>query len=271
MLISTQIHGHRGCGGAFPPNTIPAFLQATALGCHWLEMDVVITGDGQVLVSHEPWMDHSACRGPEGQPITREAGRALNIFQMPLHEVQQYRTVEPGSGKTSRKPTLAEVWQAVDELAKKNGKAAPQFNIEVKSEPRLYGTYQPLPAAYAGLVVKEIEQLGITHHCLIQSFDPKILQEVHGMAPSIPLALLVDNAGSLDANLGLLNFTPAYYSPEHHLIDQPLVDQCRQKGIGLLAWTVNDVPQMQRMIDLGVDGLITDKPKEAMALLAARQ
>ncbi|MEO7080547.1 MAG: glycerophosphodiester phosphodiesterase family protein, partial [Flavobacteriales bacterium] len=90
MTVSTQVHGHRGCADAVPANTIPAFLRATATGCHWLEMDVVITGDDQVLVSHEPWMDHLICRDPEGRAISEVEGRAINIFQLPLAEVQRY-------------------------------------------------------------------------------------------------------------------------------------------------------------------------------------
>lgn len=266
-----QVHGHRGCGGTFPPNTVPAFVQATALGCHWLEMDVVITGDRLVLVSHEPWMAFQDCAGPDGKALTEAEGRALNIFKMTLPEVQRYQVMAQSGGATAPKPTLAEVVQAVDLFAKDHDMAAPRFNIEVKSGPELYGTYQPGPAAFTALITAEIDRSGLAQRCLIQSFDPAILKEAHHLVPSIPLALLVENTDGLAANLARLDFTPAYYSPCHELIDDALVNDLRAKCIGLLAWTVNEEADMRRMLNLGVDGLITDRPAAALALLAEVQ
>src|SRR6218665_2343231 len=67
--VHPEVHGHRGCRGLMPENTIPAFLAAAEMGCEWIELDVVITGDGHVLVSHEPWMEHRICRTPERDSI----------------------------------------------------------------------------------------------------------------------------------------------------------------------------------------------------------
>ena len=232
---------------------------------------MVITGDGKVLVSHEPWMDFQSTIGPSGKPLSEAAGRALNIFGMPVAAVQRYRVVAQSGGATAPKPTLDEVMHAVDAFAEEHGVPVPYFNIEVKSDPAWYGTHQPAPPEYTALVVKEIERSGLAQRCLIQSFDPAILKQAHRIAPLIPLALLVENAEELDANLALLDFAPAYYSPCFGLIDDALVTALRRLGIGLLAWTVNEERDMRRMLALGVDGLITDRPAAAMALLAALQ
>lgn len=275
----TVVHGHRGCAGPFPANTLPAFLHAASIGCHWLEMDVVVTGDGHVLVSHEPWMDPESCRDPEGRPLTAEAGRALNIFTMPLAEVQRFRCIAtdaPDAGGSATavipKPTLAEVVGAVKAAARARGSTwVPGFNIEIKSDPRHYGTFQPPPARFAELVLAELAALHITGHCLVQSFDTEVLEILHVREPALPLALLTENAEGAEANLGRLTFTPAYYGPAHRHIDDALPGRLRAQRIGLLAWTVNEEAEMRRLIRLGVDGLITDHPAAALALLADPQ
>lgn len=271
-----EVHGHRGCEGAFPPNTIPAFLHATSLGCQWLEMDVVITGDGKVLVSHEPWMDPHSCLKPDGTRLSEEDGRAINIFQLPLDQVQAYPCVPSGGNVSSpqadwHKPTLAEVVHATDRQTAAHGSSSMRFNIEIKSEPALYDTYQPRPRRFAELVLSELVILNIMDRCLVQSFDTEVLEAVHAMAPEIPLALLVENKDGLEADLDRLGFKPNYYSPSFFMANAEMKATLRDRGIGLLVWTVNDASDMLRMLDLGVDGLITDRPAEALALIAARQ
>ena len=155
-----EIHGHRGCRGLLPENSIPAFLQATELGADFLEMDVVITADKQVLVSHEPWMRHGLCRTPDGTPITEDTERHFNLYQMKASAIQAYdcgseeQADFPNQGQQrTTKPTLREVIEAVDEHALMSGSLAPGFNIEIKSDPALYGEFQPRPAEFAALVL----------------------------------------------------------------------------------------------------------------------
>lgn len=272
-----HIHGHRGCAGPFPANTLPAFLEAVSIGCPWIELDVVITGDGQVLVSHEPWMDHRTCTRPGGRAIGQEEGRSINLFHLPLAEIQRYGCIPEGSlpeGGLSRdwyKPTLSEVVQAVDAAPRAPGGMPIAFNVEIKSEPAWYGTFQPSPEKLARMVVEQLARLDLLGRCLVQCFDPAVLVAAHRLMPLLPLALLVENGGPPKANLAPLDFTPAYYSAAYGLIHQGLVHDLHRQGIGVLAWTVNDPAEMLRLLDLGVDGLITDQPSLALAMLAARQ
>ena len=269
----TQIHGHRGCSRHGPENTVPAFLHATGTGCQWIELDVVITADDHVLVSHEPWMDHHTCLDPQGKPLTQEQGRGINIFKLPLEDVQRYQCFsEAGTAAPQHihKPTLAETVNAVDRFAEQRNIAKPGFNIEVKSEPALYATFQPEAGRFAALVVQEVIALGIAERSIIQSFDVAILEALHASTPQIPLALLVENADGMEANLQRLSFTPDYYSPAFSIANKQLAEQLREKGIGLLVWTVNEEADMVNLLDLGVDGIITDLPEGAMALVRAR-
>lgn len=247
---------------------MPAFLRASATGCHWLEMDVVLTGDGHVVVSHEPWMDHLSCIGPDGSELTEAEGRKLNLHTMPLEEIQRY-VVRPakGNGRGAHKPTLAEVTESLRHWSLAASMPMPGLNIEIKSDPEWYGLYQPQPARLAEAVLKEIHELRIEQRCLVQCFDPAVLDAMHRQGTRIPLALLIDNMDGLQTNLGRLGFKPAYYSAPHLLVTGNLVEELHGLDIRLLAWTVNGLLEMQRMIDLGVDGLITDKPAEAMRLV----
>ena len=269
-----EIHGHRGCRGLLPENTVPAFLKAAGLGCDWLELDVVITADSQVLVSHEPWMEHRICRTAHGDSITEQQAHGFNIYRMSVEEAQGFdcgSAVHPDFPDQERnrqhKPTLREVVEAVDEQAMEDGTPGIGYNIEIKSDPTLYDTYQPRPARFAALVLAQLDQLGISARTIIQSFDPAVLEEVHRLDDQMPVALLVDNNDGLEANLKRLTFTPSHYSPAFGLVNKDLVKELDERDIQLLVWTVNDKADLKKMIKLGVNGIITDYPDKAIALL----
>ncbi len=269
-----EIHGHRGCRGSLPENTVPAFLKAAELGCDWIELDVVITADSQVLVSHEPWMDHRICRTPQGDSITEQQAHGFNIYRMTLAEAQAF---DCGSARhpdfpdqensEQHKPTLREVVEAIDEQAMEDGTMGTGYNIEIKSDPLLYGTYQPPPERFAELVLAQIDSLGISGRAIIQSFDPAVLEAVHVLDENMPVALLVDNSDGSEANLKRLTFPPTHYSPAFELVNKELVKELDARDIELLVWTVNDKSDIKRMMKLGVNGIITDYPEKVIAVL----
>lgn len=269
-----EVHGHRGCRALLPENTVPAFLKAMELGCDWLELDVVINADGAVVVSHEPWMDPSKCLGPDGRPIDPSRERELNIYRMSTAEMRAY---DCGSlddpdhpereKKAAVKPLLSEVVDACDERAAEEAMPPAHFNIEIKSDPALYGTYQPAPVPFARIVMHAIDALGLADRCIIQSFDPAVLEEVHRIEPSARIALLVDNADPLEANLARLGFKPSIYSPAFERVDAALVQALRARDIEMAVWTVNAADDLRRMIDLGVDAIITDHPDRLIRML----
>ncbi len=272
--VRPEVHGHRGCRGLMPENTIPAFEKAVELGCDWLEMDVVITADSQVLVSHEPWMNHLICRTPQGDSITEGDERGSNIYHMSTAEVQGFdcgSQTHPNfpdqENRAVAKPLLREVVMAAEEKSMELGAGGIGYNIEIKSEPALYGTYQPEPKRFVQLVLAQIDSLGLDERCVIQSFDPAILEEVHRQNPDLSTSLLVENGDDLATNLRRLSFKPDHYSPAFSLADQKLVKELEERDIALLVWTVNDTDDMRRMVELGVKGIITDHPDRLIAIL----
>lgn len=272
--IPPEVHGHRGCRALLPENTVPAFLKAMELGCDWLELDVVINADGAVVVSHEPWMDHSKCLDRDGRSIDPARERDLNILRMTTAEMRLYdcgSLEDPDHPEretmAARKPLLSEVVEACDALAAEEAMPPAHFNIEIKSDPTLYGTHQPEAVPLARTVMRAVDSLGLTDRCIIQSFDPAVLEEVHRIEPSTRIALLVDNDDPLAANLARLSFEPAIYGAAFQRVDDALVAALRERDIELAVWTVNTVEDLRRMIQLGVDAIITDHPDRLIQLL----
>lgn len=269
-----DVHGHRGCRGLLPENSIPAFLRAVDIGSDVLELDVVLTGDDQVLVSHEPWMSSTLCITPGDERIPLDQERALNLYRMTVAQIQAY---DCGSLEQSDfpeqesmavyKPTLRQVVEAVDEHTLLAGMVAPVFNVEIKSDPAWYGTYQPEPLAYAKRVIQEIDDLGITNRCIVQSFDLAILEAVHAERPDLILALLVENEDGVKKNLKRLTFTPNIYSPRFDLLVEKDLEKLREANIELVVWTVNSKKDIRRMLDLGVDGIISDYPNRVVDVM----
>jgi glycerophosphoryl diester phosphodiesterase len=275
--LHPDVHGHRGCRGLLPENSMPAFLRATELGCDYLELDVVLSGDGQVVVSHEPWMSGRICLAPAGEDIPRKREQELNLHRMSVAEIRRY---DCGSLEHPdfphqelmpvHKPTLREVVEAVDEHTLMNGMASASFNIEIKSRPEWYGIFQSQPAPYVAAVIATIDSLGIAERCLLQSFDPAILEAIREQRPGIPLAFLVEESRGVAADLSLLSFVPEVYSPWFPLVDRRVLRQVRELGMDLVVWTVNEPQDIRRMLDLGVDGIISDYPDRVMRALEER-
>lgn len=255
--------GHRGCRGLMPENTLPAFLHALSFPqVTTLELDLAVSKDRQLIVSHEPWFNPAICRQPNGDTIpTRRAEQAL-LYHLTAAQIRDYDCGSWGNARFPQqqhlhacKPTLREVVKAVQAQSPDI-----RWNIEIKSQPDWDGLRHPPVEEFVRLVADEVKVLGIENLCTVQSFDVRALQAMHRQAPHITLALLVENADSLSANLRHLGFTPSVYSPYYAFVTPQLVRQCREHAMRLIPWTVNDLASMRALIRLGVDGIITDYP-----------
>ncbi len=160
-----EVQGHRGERGHLPENTIPAFLGAVELGVDVLELDVVISKDGKVVVSHEPFMSALYVSTPDGEPITKETEKLYNLFTMDYDSIKKFDTGSRGNKNfpqqrkmKTHKPLLAEVFDAVEEKIAKNGLKSVNYNIEIKSEPQEYDISQPQPEAFIDLVMQELRK-----------------------------------------------------------------------------------------------------------------
>lgn len=270
-----DLQGHRGARGLAPENTIPSFRRALEIGVTTLEMDVVLSGDGEVVVSHEPWMSHEICSKPSGAPVVAEEERALNLFEMTYAEIAQYDCGRrghpdfPDQGvQPAVKPRFREVVEMAEEYTREHDRAPVFYNVEIKSRRGWGGVYHPEPEAYAQKVLVAVREAGITGRTTIQSFDRRILRVARRLEAErggeyrARFALLVGRIkpGGLSRHVSQLGFTPDVYSPNYRRVNERLVRQAHERSIWIVPWTVNDREVMRRLIQVGVHGLITDYP-----------
>ena len=164
------------------------------------------------------------------------------------------------------KPLLSEVITEVEKHLKAKSLPAVSYNIEIKSTPEGDDIFHPAPKEFVAKVLEVITKGGIANRTIIQAFDVRALQAAKAAAPSIPVALLISETKGFDQDLEDLGFTPEIYSPNFRLVNSEMVQNCRSNNIRIIPWTVNEERDMQVMLELGVDGIITDYPDMALTL-----
>ncbi len=279
-----DLQGHRGARGLAPENTIPAFRRALEIGVTTLEMDVVISEDGSVVVSHEPWMAHEICSLPSGAPVPEEEEREHNLYRMTYAEIEQYdcgRRPHPDfprqDPQPAAKPLLRDVIATAETYVANHDRPPVFYNIEIKSRPDGDGTFHPPPDDFARRVLGVVREMDVATRTMIQSFDKRALRAARRLQAerddeaAVRLALLaVDGtASTLPDQLDALGFTPAVYSPAHPSVDAALLRAAHDRGLRVVPWTVNDRNEMRRLVRLGVDGLITDYPDVGQEVVKA--
>jgi glycerophosphoryl diester phosphodiesterase len=265
-----DVQGHRGARGLKPENTIPAFITALDSGVMTLEMDVVVTKDRQVVLSHEPWMSSEICLDTTGNAFTAKDEKHYAIYDMTYAQVARF---DCGSKVNERfpeqqkisvtKPLLRDVLIAVEDHIKGVTLYEVDYNIEIKSSPDGDKKLHPTVEEYSDLVYDMLDEYIPLERVVIQSFDFRVLRYWHKKHPEIRLAALVENVKSVDANLADLGFNPAIYSPYFKLITREKVDALHKRKIRVIPWTVNETSDMLSLKGMGVDGFITDYPDRA--------
>jgi glycerophosphoryl diester phosphodiesterase len=292
-----DLQGHRGARGLCPENTLVAFAKALSLGVATLELDAAVTKDGVVVVSHDPHVNPDLARGPDGKWIP-SPGPA--IFSLTAAEVKRYDVgrLRPGSSYAASFPdqvpvdgtrfaTLREVFA----LAKKAGNENVRFNVETKIRPdRPDDTVGP--EAFAEAIVTVARAAGVTSRTTIQSFDWRTLQHVQKTWPDMVTVYLTEPSsvaaapGSKGVSPWLAGFDPAahggsiprtvaaaggrVWSPNQGQVTRESLAEAHGLGLKVIPWTVNRPEDMAALIDLGVDGLITDRPDVARTVIASK-
>ncbi|HEY9008643.1 MAG TPA: glycerophosphodiester phosphodiesterase family protein [Ohtaekwangia sp.] len=265
-----EVQGHRGARGLKPENTIPAFITALDSGVMTLEMDVVITKDGQVVLSHEPFMSAAICLDSTGKSFSEKDEKKYNIYEMTYADVLRYDCGSKGNEKfpeqeklSVSKPLLKDVIVSVEDHIKSFTQYEVDYNIEIKCSPETDKKFHPPVEEYSDIVYALINQYLPLERVVIQSFDFRALRYWHKKYPEVRLAALVENLKSIDANLNDLGFNPSIYSPYYKLLTKDKVTQLHKKKIRVIPWTVNEEKEMLLLKGMGVDGFITDYPDRA--------
>lgn len=263
-----DLEGHRGCRGLMPENTIPAMLKGIDLNVNTLEMDVVITADNRVVVSHEPFFNHEITTLPSGDSIEETKEKEYNIFRMTYDSVEKFDVGMrlhprfPSQQKMSvQKPLLSTLIDSVEEYLVKTNHPKVMYNIEIKSTNTTDNIFHPEPEKFADLLMDIIVKKRIQNRVIIQSFDPRGLKFVSRKYPTMKLSLLIENQKVPIKGFGKqYGFKPNILSPDYLLLTKEIVDSLQKRNIRVIPWTVNDLTSAKKLYEMGVDGIITDYP-----------
>jgi glycerophosphoryl diester phosphodiesterase len=268
-----DLQGHRGARGLRPENTIPAFIVALDSGVTTVELDLAVSRDKQLVVSHDPWMSATFCLNPDGSEISPKDEKSHRIYEMDYDQISLYDCGSKGNAgfpeqvkmKVS-KPLLKDVLIAVEHHIKSHLLYEVDYNIEIKTTPAGDNKLHPAPEVFSDLVYNLVDQYIPLSRLVIQSFDLRVLRYWHKKYPDVRLSLLVENTRSVDANLQTLGFTPKIYSPNFKLLTKEKVDYIKSLKMRVIPWTVNELDDMKKMLEWKVDGFITDYPNRAASL-----
>lgn len=276
--VKIDIQGHRGARGLYPENTVTAFIEAVKLGVTTIEMDVIVSKDSQLVVSHEAYMSEEICTKPNGELVEKDANEKYNLYKMNYAEIAQYdcgMRIHPRfltqKKLPEHKPLLSEVIKKVEAYIKENKLSPVFYNIETKSDPKEDGVFNPDPKTFVRLLYAELKKYNLLDRTIIQSFDVRTLQELRKIDSKIKTSLLVENTYGMKINIKHLGFNPTIYSPDFQLINDTLIKELHQQNILLIPWTVNDTSDMKNLVKKGVDGIITDYPDRAINLFYKKQ
>jgi glycerophosphoryl diester phosphodiesterase len=281
-----DIEAHRGGRALRPENTLPSFANALSMGVDTLELDIGITKDGVVVVSHDRWLSPDLARDAHGVYV---APPGIPFSQLTLEQVKTYDVgvIRPGSDYAkqfpdqtpvpgTRIPTLEEVFA----LVRKSGNMHVRLNIETKLSPLTQDA--PDPDRFVTLVLDLLKRENFADRAMVQSFDWRTLQLVQQRAPSIPTVYLTSQA-SFFTNIftdkpspWTAGFDPMSHggsiaaaikaaggkawSPFYKDVDKAKVAEAHKDGLQVIVWTVNDPQEIAGLIELGVDGIISDRP-----------
>ena len=291
LLVALPLHafdlqGHRGARGLLPENTLAAFQKALDLGVDTIECDMAITKDGVVVIHHDLWLNPDITRGPDGKWLE---GRGPAISELTFAELQKYDVgrIKPGTdyAKTfsaqqpvhgARIPRLADLF----DLVKKSGNSRVGFDCETKVSPLERAATRPVEE-FTRMAIAEIRKAGMATRTMVQSFDWSTLQQIQKEAPEIR-TMYLSSPRTLSTPPGgqpspwLAGFNPEQHggsvpkavkaangkiwAPNQTYLTPALLAEARALGIIVIPWTVNETAMMNKLLDMGVDGIISDRP-----------
>lgn len=255
------VHGHRGARAVMPENTLPAFEYAIAEGADVLELDLAVTKDDILVVSHDPHVNPTLCKdAPPKLAIRTLTLEELKRFDCGALQNPLFPKQKPVPGTSI--PTLGEVFAL-------SNRGAFEFNIETKifaNEPEL----APSPEEFAKLVFEMVTRHSLENRVIVQSFDFRTLHAMKKLAPQLRLSALYE--GEPKSFVAIAKEAGAdIISPKFNLVTKQQVAAAHRAKLQVIPWTANTPKEWQRLIDCGVDAIITDDPAELIAFRAKRR
>lgn len=267
--------GHRGTRGLMPENTIEAMKKAIDLGCNTIEFDIHISKDGQVIVYHDDSFNPDYTLLSNAEEFTKEDRKKYTFYQMNYADIRKfiigkkkYSAFPQQQQMACYTPLLSELIDAVETYTKTKKLPEVNYLIEIKSNPLTDGFEQPVPEILVDRMMSVLDTKKLGKRFIVQSFDIRPLKVMHQKYPKVALGFLTgDGKISMSENLANMGFNPDFYNPHYGMVTSQLIDSCHLKGMLVAPWTVNELTDMQKLKELGVDGIITDYPNYFSDLL----
>ncbi len=267
-----DVQAHRGGMGLYPEESLAAMKNAVDLGVNTLEMDLCITQDRKVILSHDKYFHPRYSTRPDGTPVV-EGDPEVYLFQLPYSEIVKWDVgMKPNPGWPEKhcmptvKPVASEVIREVEAYVKEKGLPPMHYNIEIKSDPgEQEGICWPEYHEFADLCMHMLDSLGLGDRLIIQCFDERVLNYVHEAYPGHILSYLLEGwETDYDVEMAKLSFVPEWLSPEHDNVDAALMEKAHADGMKVVTWTVDDPDEMRRLMDLRVEAIISNYPDRLM-------
>jgi glycerophosphoryl diester phosphodiesterase len=263
MAAPIQVHGHRGARAMLPENTIPAFEYAIEQGVDAIEMDVAVTKDNVLVISHDPVLDPEICRV--------QGGGSKVIRELTFEELRRWdcgSLVNPQFPKQKPVPNIH--IPALEQVLALANRGTFLFNIEAKIS-KDHPQYTPPPERFADLLLQAIDRHKLRSRVIVQSFDFRILQAMKKLAPDIRLAALDEDEKLGDFVTVARSAGAQTIGPEKGMVTPARVAAAHRAGLQVIPWTANTPQEWDALTAAGVDGIISDDPAGLIAYLKQKK
>ena len=269
------VQAHRGGAALYPENSIPAMINAVKMGMRTLELDLQITRDSQVVVSHDSYMNSMKVLFPNGKRIPEDIERSLKIFSLDYDSISKFDIGSLENPLYPRRknlkcavPKLTNLIDCIEAYTYSNGYAPVNYNIEIKSAAYKDGISTPYYQTFCDLSMQVLLEKNLKERLCIQSFDSRSLNYIHRKYPHIQLSYLVESREySVKDFLKQLEFVPQIISPDFHIVDKKFVSDAHDFAMKVIPWTVDDKDEVLRLKRIGVDEIITNQPDSVQSWL----
>jgi len=269
-----DLQAHRGGAGLMPENTFTSMKNALDMRINTLEMDLQITSDGKVVVSHDNYFHPRCAIRPDGTPVQQGEPKEY-IHTMPYDSAAKYEVGLKPTDKWPEKalisehvPLASELLDFTEQYAKDNGIPLPGYNIEIKSRTgEGEGTLWPDYVEFCDTCIPLLLSKNLGERLIVQTFDPRSMEYIHEKWPEVILSYLTEKDPDIEAILATISFQPQWWSPNYAAITPENVAFCHKRGIKVVPWTVDEPEDIRRMADCGVDAIISNYPDRLIEIL----
>ncbi len=274
MSSYVDVQAHRGGAGLWPENTFTSMTNAVEMGVNTLELDLQISQDKQIVVSHDAYFHSRYATRPDGSEVKPEEPKEY-LYTMPYDSIAKYdvgkrpSTVWPGKEQSPAiKPLASALIDSVETLTTKLGLTPMRYNIEIKCRKgKAEGKDWPEYHEFVDRCIELLLSKNLGDRLVVQCFDVRALNYMHEKYPQVKLSYLTGGKDvDFDTYMAKINFKPEWLSPEHSTVNEALVKRCHEEGIKIVPWTADTNEEIQRLVDLHVDAIISNYPDRLLKI-----